>query len=61
MNHRSRSKRTDLPMGVRKLGGGFQARLRFMGKQMHLGVYGTPEEAHAVYAAKRQEVFGEFA
>jgi len=29
-------------------------------KQMNLGLYDTPEEAHAVYCAKARELFGEF-
>lgn len=61
-NHKHRARRAALPMGVRVIGSGrFQARIGLNGKQLHLGAYDTPQEAEAVYRAKRQELFGEFA
>lgn len=61
-NHKSRARRINLPMGVRKLArGGYQARISLDKKQIALGAYSTPEEAHHVYMAKRKELFGEFA
>lgn len=61
-NHKRRARRIDLPMGVRATESGrFEARIGHMGKQHHLGAYATPEEAAAVYRAKREELFGEFA
>jgi hypothetical protein len=38
-----------------------QARIGFNKKLRCLGVYSTPEEAHAVYLTHRQQLFGEFA
>ena len=61
-NHKTRARRINLPMGVRSLPSGrYQARLSFHGKQLHLGSFSTPEEARAVYLAKRVENYGEFA
>ncbi len=62
-NHKTRARRINLPMGVRVLrsSGRFQARISLDGKQFHLGAYDTPEQASAVYLAKRKELFREFA
>lgn len=61
-NHRTRAKRSPLPMGVRALRGGkYQARIGYMKRSIHLGVFATPEEAAMVYRAKRKELFGEYA
>lgn len=61
-NHKRRARRIALPMGVRVTGSGrFQARITQNGQQIHLGVYDTPEEARALYLAKRRELFREFA
>ena len=40
--------------------GRYRARIKIMGKELHLGCFATPEEAHAVYVAAAQEHFGEF-
>lgn len=63
MNHKRRARRIQLPMGVRLVRGSgrYQARISHNKRQHHLGCYDTPEEAQAVYAAKRKEMFGEFA
>ncbi len=37
------------------------AKIQFQGKQYHLGVYDTREQAAAVYDAKARELFGSFA
>ena len=61
-NHKKRAKDSDLPMGVRLTSSGrFQARISLNKKQIHLGAYDTPQEAAAIYVAKRKELFNEFA
>jgi len=61
-NHKRRSRRINLPMGVRSMPSGrFEARISHMKTQHHLGSYATPAEAEAAYRAKRQELFHEFA
>lgn len=61
-NHKKRTRRIDLPMGVRNMANGkFQARISYKGKQLHLGVFDTPDEAKAIYETKRKELYGKFA
>lgn len=62
-NHKTRAKKSNLPMGVRVLKGStqFQARICCDKKMHFLGMYPTPDLAHAAYLAKRKELFGEFA
>ena len=62
-NHKSRSRRIKLPMGVRKItkSGRFQARIAYNKKMIHLGAYDTPEEASIAYQNKRRQLYGEFA
>jgi hypothetical protein len=62
-NHKKRAKKSVLPMGVRSLARstGFQARISCNKKMHYLGIYKTPELAHAAYLNKRIELFGEFA
>jgi hypothetical protein len=62
-NHRSRTKKQDLPMGVRLIpnSGRYQARIAVNGTMYHLGAYDTPDEARAAYLAARQEYYGEYA
>ena len=38
----------------------YRARIKLVGKELHLGCFATPEEAHAVYMAAARERFGEF-
>ena len=38
----------------------YRARIKVMGKEMHLGCFATPGEAHVVYMAAAREHFGEF-
>ena len=48
--------------GVRKTSAGrFASRLTNMGKTLYLGTFDNPEEAHAAYVAKANEIYGEFA
>lgn len=61
MNHKTRTKTNDLPMGVRFENGRYRSRITFRGKQTTIGVFDSSEEAHAHYLAKRREIFGEFA
>ena len=61
-NHKKRKRRIDLPMGVRNMANGkFQARISYKGKQLHLGVFDTPDEAKAIYETKRKKLYGKFA
>lgn len=60
-NHKGRARRIQLPMGVRHVNGRYQARIALNKKMIYLGVFDTAEEAQAVYAAKRKELYREFA
>ena len=62
-NRKKVARRIDLPMGVRLIphSGRFEARISFDSRQFHLGAFDTPQEAEAVYLAKRKELFGDFA
>jgi hypothetical protein len=51
----------NLPMGVRAMGDGFQARISVNKKMVHLGVYQSAKEANEVYRAAREQYFGEWA
>jgi hypothetical protein len=55
-NKRCALKGVDMPRGR-----GFRARIRAQGKSVHLGYYGTEEEAHAAYKAAAEKEFGAFA
>ena len=50
-----------LPMGVRRNGSGFQARINLDKRLICLGTFETPEEASQVYLKARAEFFGAFA
>lgn len=54
-------KHKHLPKGVSQKRKRFRAQIGFGGKQINLGHYGTPETAHAAYAKKAQELYGDFA
>ena len=47
--------------GVHLFQGRFRAMIRINGKGQHIGMYDTPEEAHAAYMVKAVELFGDFA
>jgi hypothetical protein len=47
--------------GVSKNRKKWRAQIRISQKNIHLGLYDTPEEAHAAYVAKAKELFGEYA
>jgi hypothetical protein len=46
--------------GVTRHQGGYRARIRLHNRQHDLGVYRSPDEAHAFYAAASQRLHGEF-
>lgn len=52
----------DLPRGVYRnyRGGRFAARVTLRGKEIHLGSFDTPEEAHAAWCAAARAERGEF-
>ena len=57
----SRQKRgARFPKGVRRNTGGWQAKIRTKGKDIIIGQFGTPEEAHAAWCKAAKEMFGEF-
>lgn len=47
--------------GAYKHGRNWQAQIYVDGKTRHLGMYETPQEAHAAYVAAAQRIAGEFA
>lgn len=61
-NHKSRRKKSPLPMGVRMARSGkFVARIAVRGEKMTLGTFGSIQQAEAVYLAARRQHFGEWA
>jgi hypothetical protein len=60
-NHKTRAKRSPVPMGVRFQFGRFRARITVNKQQISLGAFDTPDEAANAYQAARREYFGEFA
>lgn len=47
--------------GVTLWGKRYRATIQYNGKHMHIGMYDTPELAHAAYLEKAKEFFGDFA
>jgi hypothetical protein len=47
--------------GVGKIGSRFRARIKVNGREIHLGLFKTAEEAHATYVEAATKIFGEFA
>lgn len=60
-NHKGRAKSSGLPMGIRKIGEKYQARIAVNKKTIYLGMHATAEGALAVYLKARLTHFGEFA
>lgn len=61
-NHKNRKKTSKLPMGIRLTKNNkYQARISFMGKLLHLGIFENVEDAHNCYQLKRKELYGKFA
>ena len=46
--------------GFQKMGNRFKARIRVKGKDIHLGMFATEQEAHEAYKKKCAELRGEF-
>lgn len=61
-NHKGRKReQSDLPMGVRRLGRRFQARLAVNKTMVHLGTFETAQQASETYRKAREVHYGEFA
>lgn len=61
-NHKHRTKKSDLPMGVRSTASGrFAARIGVKNVQISLGTFDTPSAAEAAYQNARKKYYGEFA
>lgn len=43
-------------LGVSERGDGFAANIHFAGRDLYLGLYQTPEEAHAAYVAEKRRL-----
>jgi hypothetical protein len=50
------SKRGGLPLGVTKSNSRWAAYITVSGKNLYLGTYDTPEQAHEVYVRKKRQV-----
>ena len=60
-NHKGRTKKSGLPMGVRQLKSGrFVARIACEKKKFSFGPFDSVSDAHAVYQQKRKEFFGAY-
>lgn len=59
--NRSRKSPSGLPKGVQKINKRFRAMIRLQGKNYHLGMFDTPEEAHKAYCEASMKLHGEFA
>lgn len=61
-NHRTRKKKSHLPMGIRQLPSGrYLARVACNKKTFCLGPFDSVEQAANAYITKRKELFGEYA
>ncbi len=63
LNQGNRRGSRELPKGVdyKPRTGRYQARITVCGRQVYLGMYNTPEAAHAAYMEAARKHFGEFA
>jgi hypothetical protein len=62
-NHRTRLKKQNLPMGVRKNGKfeTYTARIGYNKKMITIGTFKTIEEAQNAYITRKKELYGEYA
>lgn len=60
-NMGNRRPQTKLKGVTKSQKGSWQAQIAINKRKFHLGYFPTPEEAHAAYCRKAQELFGEFA
>lgn len=60
-NHKSRKKKSHMPMGVRTQNGKYVARIAVNKKQITIGTFLTQEAAAAAYQSAREKYYGEFA
>lgn len=60
MNKNIQSNNTSGFVGVHKRRDKWRAQIKINGKQKHLGLFDTPEEASAVREAEARKLFGEF-
>jgi hypothetical protein len=59
-NQTVRAERRGLPTGVYAHGEKYRAQIKVNGRYVHLGMAATPEEAHAAFASRHVELYGEF-
>lgn len=60
-NHSKLTNGSGLPVGVRRMGKRYQARITCNGKIYYLGCFSTADKASAAYWDNRKITFGEFA
>jgi hypothetical protein len=60
-NNCNTSKRNRFGKGVNKQGNKYSGQIRHEGKYFYLGLFSTPEEAHAAYCAAATRLHGDFA
>ena len=61
-NHKKRTKKTDLPMGIKKSKNNkFIARITINNNQIHLGTFNLLEDANNAYIKAREKFYGQFA
>lgn len=59
-NHKGRKKKSNLPMGIRKQGNKYVARISYNKKQITIGSFDDIKTANAAYENKRIELYGNF-
>ena len=59
-NHKTRNKKSNLPMGIRKQNNKFIARINYKNQYLHLGSFENLNDAVNIYKQKRIELYGQF-